>query len=373
MKSKGRLTVLLLFLTVVLGAGAIFIGDYLNKQTTSPENISAATTCSGQPAGSVICYPPSGTCPTGDAYVCGGGGGCFDRNSYHACGRAVSPGTSCSSLYSSKTNSGGAYGPNFFDNCANHHTSTGNYCPWNGHASPYAQFFVGCNGTQNCYCTDSGSGSSSCYSDALSCGTRIDVGPSNSPTPTVTKTGTPTPTTTGTHTPTVSPTKTGTPTPTTTGTRTPTVTPTKTGSPTPTITGTQTPTVTPTKTGSPTPTATVTIFITNTPTATLTSTPTGTLVITDTPTPTVTGTVTITPSLPHTAITTDKGDRIIAGVLLVLVGLLVYTFGINEKLGKLFWNIGGRDILPNVNKTYKKERIVEIRKGFEKKIKKKDR
>jgi len=113
---------------------------------------------------------------------------------------------------------------------------------------------------------------------------------------------------------------------------TPTPTPPKTATPTPT------PTPTPTKTPTPTPTMTPTPTRTPTPTPTRTPTPTPT----GTPTATPTGTVTVTPTIPQTALISDEGDRVLIGVMLMLVGLLIYRSGLHISMGQLFWHTGGK-------------------------------
>jgi hypothetical protein len=72
----------------------------------------------------------------------------------------------------------------------------------------------------------------------------------------------------------------------------------------------------------PTTTTTPTITPTRTTTPTVTPTVTGTQVITNTPTG-----VTITPttkSLPPTALISDKVDRLLLGLLMVIVGIGIY-------------------------------------------------
>jgi hypothetical protein len=126
-------------------------------------------------------------------------------------------------------------------------------------------------------------------------------------------------------------------------------------------------------------------------TATPTLTPTGSIVPTDTVSPTstvpVTGTVlptgtiinptrTVSPTggpisptptriLPRTALVSDHNDMVIAGLLLIITGFAIYYLGISKQIGDLFWNLGGRSILPKVSKKYENERVNEIRNKFE--------
>jgi len=75
----------------------------------------------------------------------------------------------------------------------------------------------------------------------------------------------------------------------------------------------------------------------------------------------VTGTVTETPqtTLPHTALITDRDDRIIGGVLFIMIGFSIYYFGLTKDIGEIFWNLGGKHIFP---KTHKKKNAIKITK-----------
>jgi len=122
---------------------------------------------------------------------------------------------------------------------------------------------------------------------------------------------------------------------------TPTPTPTNTYTPTPTMTITYTPTPTMTITYTPTPTMTITY--TPTPTITITYTPTPTMTITYTPTLTPSITVTVSPSkLPPTALVTDEIDQVIIGIFLIFLGVFVYQSGFYIIIGNLFWTNDGQ-------------------------------
>ena len=292
---KSRLTIILLLVTITLGAGAIFIGNYLSNQNTSSNDINATGTgeaaCAAHTGYLSVCNNASECSGNTPVYSCVSHS-CVIRGYYDACTGAfdLHTGMSCAGLDHPLVNT--------------------------THPVP---LFVGCGGNDNhdnCSCPVNNNGNVTCTNTGTSCAFNLYITqPSNTPivtTPVVT---------------------------------TPIVT-------TPVVT---TPVVT-------TPVVTTPVVTTPVITTPVVTTP----VIT---TPPVTGKT--TPTIPVTALTTDKGDRIIAGVLLVIVGILVYTFGFNKKLGKLFWNIGGRNVLPHMNKTYNQERVGEIRKGFEKKIKRK--
>ncbi|MFQ5493665.1 MAG: hypothetical protein ACE5DX_05920 [Candidatus Dojkabacteria bacterium] len=156
-----------------------------------------------------------------------------------------------------------------------------------------------------------------------------------SPTPTNTTVQTPTPTLTGT--PTQTPTQTLTGTPTQTPTQTPTNTPTS--SPTPT----QTPT--------PTPTTTTTIVATDTPT----------------PTPTPTAGPSISPSptttIPPTALISDTADRVLIGLVMLIMGMGIYVTGFYTQIGEFIWNNAVENVLVEVSHERR-------RKKFEKNIRK---
>lgn len=367
MNKKGRLTIMVLVLTVVLAGGAVYIGSYLNQQQTSPNNVSAAATC-----------------PSGDFNITVGGVLYCYKSSYPS-GSGCSVSASSSSVCLTVTRTSGDY---FYKHWCSADVKTtsypngcncpgGSYCLSGSHSRTSGTDCVGssCNpevaqnntatmclslNTSDCdfQQVDYQHSSTTCYlSGGIYDSSTCHAQPSNTPinTPTNIPTDTPTPI----------PTQTFTPTPTPTGTLLPSNTPTSTSMPTSTPTRTPTPTLTPTGTLLPSHTPT--------PTLTPSTTPTGTLLPSNTPTITPTGTQTITPSLPHTALTPDQGDQIIAGVTLILIGLMVYSFGFNEKLGKFFWNIGGRNVLPHVSKKFDKQEVKDIREGFEKRIKRKTR
>ena len=82
---------------------------------------------------------------------------------------------------------------------------------------------------------------------------------------------------------------------------------------------------------------------TPTPTPTNTYTPTPTMTITYTPTLTPSITVTVSPSkLPPTALVTDEIDQVIIGIFLIFLGVFVYQSGFYIIIGNLFWTNDGQ-------------------------------
>lgn len=59
--------------------------------------------------------------------------------------------------------------------------------------------------------------------------------------------------------------------------------------------------------------------------------------------------------LPQTALISDEADRIILAVILVLMGGFAIRFGMNEKLGQLFWAAGGKYVLSKIHPQYAHE------------------
>ena len=343
MKRKGLLTVILLVVTVGLAGGAIYIGSYLSKQQTTPNNINA-----GSPSGAAACAD-AGMSNNGWGVVC-------DQVSECSAGQVYGCTVGCEPS-------------SYYDACLGT-ANEGAYCD---EATSYKKFnpgdyFMGCGGDtgrENCYCTQlTHSYKVSCYSQPTSCVGRIYVSQ-------ITDTDTPIPTETSipTNTPTTVPTNTPIPTNTLVPSNTPTVTPTGTVpfTHTPTITPTRTTPFTRTPTATPTNTPTGTVPFTHTPT----NTPTGTVPFTNTPTITPTGTVIVTPSLPHTAIISDKYDMMIFGALLFASGVIIFALGYNEKVGIFFYNLVGRKSF--TNKRYFEEDINNVIKTVENKPKKKNK
>jgi hypothetical protein len=73
--------------------------------------------------------------------------------------------------------------------------------------------------------------------------------------------------------------------------------------------------------------------------------------------------------LPQTALISDEADRIILAVIMVLMGGLAIRFGMNEKLGDLFWSMGGKYVLSKVHPAYARELKVETKKKVQSKRK----
>lgn len=336
-KRKRTLTILLLFLTLGLAIGAVFIGDYLYKRSISPEDIEAhlppceVNGCSGWcNSGSTCNYIVPGLPAEGKMWACeiNEGGGCYECNDVPT----NQGGNDCYLDCTLGPRPCNCDVPGCIQRCLDEHAGDppGHYtrdeiCGDNDPEGGCGQEFV-------------------CGCDIL------DV----TFTPTATITSTPTGTI---ITPTITSTITNTPTRTITSTPTRSIT----------ITPTWTATITPTRTATITPTGTATITPTGTATATIT--PTGTTIVT----PTVTGTITVTPTLPGTALISDKADRVIGGVFLVLIGGTIYYLGLHEQLGKLFWNAGGEKVVTTISKSYEKQHVKYMRSDFEKKIKKKVR
>jgi hypothetical protein len=291
MRRKVITTIILLL--ILAGAGAaIYVGIRLSQDTTAPDDAAAYTACSGNCNSGRECNgkitPSEGNmvgclCNTRSEY-----GYCVD---YYYCGQ----------IRANESSGKGCYldcALGWVSDCGCNIGECERKCREENAGSPGHHTRVDvCNNCQQNF----------------ACGCDIVVINSPTPTPTATPTQTLTPTVTSTPSPT--PTRTITP----TVTSTPTITPTR----------TMTPTVTPTMTGTiitPTVTSTPTITPTRTMTPTVTPTVTGTLVITNTPTVTPTG-LTITPTtklLPPTALISDKVDRLLLGVLMVIVGIGIY-------------------------------------------------
>jgi cell division septation protein DedD len=335
MNKRGFAIIFLFLIIAGLSGVAIYVGNQLSQQNTSPEDINAAAN-----------RPCTGSCNSGS--TCNQYGN-PPENKMWACYKNNSGVYQCQFV---AINDGGAHcylscGGGWKE-CGCDKAACERKCLSDNKNSGPGHYTL----TQTC---------GGCQ-QKFTCGCDIEGQPTDTPRPTNTIVIN-TPTSTPTATPT-KPGNTNTPTPTATPTAKPTVTYTPTATPTGTTKPTSTPTATPTRTNTPTPTATGTTRPTNTPTAT----PTGTQVPTATPTITPTGT--LKPTLPKTAITTDKGDRIIIGILLMIIGLITYISNLHNKIGTFFWNIGGKNILPHISPIFKNQSIDEIRNKFEKKIRK---
>jgi hypothetical protein len=296
MNKNTRLVLIILFVfTLIIAAGAIFVGVQLQQRQTTPTPASAA------------CVTGTVQCRTDVSSICGSlhpsdGNPVIDAMVGQLCGGA---GAASNIDWGSCT---------FLDACAPHvnpltggqptQCSVGVYTDVNAafirlsQGEPDRGSFIGCQlGAQsnNCFCSQdvsdrSGftSGVVTCLPDRNndSCSARI-VSITDTPTPTPTLTNTPTPTFTNTPTITSTPVSTGTP------------------SPTPSAS----PSITPTPTASPSITATPTITPTHSPTATPTHTPTPT----------------VSPTLPATALISDSSDRILAAVVFIVLGIILYA------------------------------------------------
>ncbi len=298
MNNNTRLVLIILFVfTLIIAASAIFVGIQLQQRNTTPTPASAACvtgTVQCRSDVSSICgtLHPGDNNPVIDAMVgqlCGGAGAASNTD-WGSC--------------------------TFLDACAPHvnpltngqptQCSVGNYTDVNApfirlsQGEPDRGSFIGCQvGVQanNCFCSQDVSNRSgfttgvvTCLPDRNndSCSARI-VSVTNTPTPTVTFTNTPVPT----------------------FTNTPTATPSV--------------TLTPTQTGTPTPTPSASPSITPTPTASPSITATATPTVTPTHTPTRTPTPTVSPTLPATALISDSTDRILAAVVFIILGVMLYT------------------------------------------------
>jgi len=74
--------------------------------------------------------------------------------------------------------------------------------------------------------------------------------------------------------------------------------------------------------------------------------------------------------LPCTALISDQMDLIILGVIIVLMGLIMYRIGIDRLIGDLFWHKGGRNILYRLYGDHDNNLFKADKKEFEKKIRK---
>ncbi|MEI7579365.1 MAG: hypothetical protein WCJ58_04995 [bacterium] len=68
--------------------------------------------------------------------------------------------------------------------------------------------------------------------------------------------------------------------------------------------------------------------------------------------------------LPKTALITDQIDRIIIAVAMIVAGYFMFAAGVHQYAGKLFWMLGGKNVLAGFNKDYQSEYDHEIRKKY---------
>lgn len=79
--------------------------------------------------------------------------------------------------------------------------------------------------------------------------------------------------------------------------------------------------------------------------------------------------VTVVDCLPPTALISDEVDRVLLGFLLVVVGVLVYKYGLYQYFGQAFWHLGGKYVLSKVHDDYAGELNQEIKNKHKGKIK----